>query len=498
MLNKKHLNNASLRIKIWEHFIFFTAVVFIFLWFFQIVFLERFYEGMKIINVKDAAVEITEHYGEDDYSQHLTQVALNNDMCIDIVDRYGRVIYSKDILGKSCLLHSPESRRNDFLYKLKNIGKSEIYYKEYNEITKSDMLIYSSTIGNPDSPDGYILINSPLVPVKSTVSIFKKQLFIILALLLILSSIISYFMAKKISDPISKITKSAEQMASGNYNIKFEGKGYAEIQRLANTLTYAGQQISKVDNMQRDLIANVSHDLRTPLTMLKAYAEMIRDLSGDNPVKRNEHLEIIINETDRLALLVNDMLDLSKLEGGAQKLNYSEFSIKDLLTDIIGRYKELSGKQEYYINFDSDEDVIVKCDIIKIQQVIYNLINNAINYTGNDKQVFVKQINKPGCVRIEVSDTGDGIAPDKIKLIFEKYYRSENHKREIVGTGLGLSIVKAILKKHEYNFGVFSSEGKGSTFWFEIKDIVKNEISSDTQIKQHKKIAIKKDNKDKH
>ncbi len=495
-LNKRRLKNASLRIRIWEYFIFFTALVFILLWFFQVVFLERFYEGMKIINVKNAAVEIAGHYGEEDYGQLLTQTSLNNDMCIDIVDKYGRVIYSKDILSKSCLLHSPESKRSQFLLKFKNIGKSEIYYKEYNPITNSDILIYTSVIGSVSSPEAFILINSPLVPVGATASIFKQQLLIIIGILLVLSSIISFFMAKNIADPISKITKSAEQMASGNYDIKFEGKGYEEIQRLANTLTYAGRQISKVDAMQRDLIANVSHDLRTPLTMLKAYAEMIRDLSGDNPVKRNQHLEIIIDETDRLALLVNDMLDLSKLEGGDQKLNYSEFNIKELLSDIIVKYKALSGKKDYDISFEPDKDVTVRCDIIKIQQVIYNLINNAINYTGDDKKVFVKQINRSDCVRVEISDTGDGIAADKIKLIFEKYYRSENHKREIVGTGLGLSIVKAILKKHGYNFGVFSSEGKGSTFWFEIKDIVKPENTEEPPKKQHKKINSKKDAKD--
>lgn len=495
MSSKRQQKNVSLRIRIWEHFIFFTALVFILLWCFQVVFLERFYEGMKIINVKEAVVEITEHYGEEDYGRLLTQASLDNDMCIDVIDRYGRIIYSKDILSKSCLLHCPESQRSEFLQKLKNIGKPEIYYKKYNSITNGDILIYSSVIGDVNSPEGYILINSPLVPVGSTVSIFKQQLLIIIGILLVLSSIVAYFMAKNISDPISKITKSAEQMASGNYDIKFEGKGYAEIQRLANTLTYAGQQISKVDAMQRDLIANVSHDLRTPLTMLKAYAEMIRDLSGDNPKKRNEHLEIIIDETDRLALLVNDMLDLSKLERGNQKLNYSEFNITDLLSDIIAKYKALSGKKDYNISFEPDENVIVRCDIIKIQQVIYNLINNAINYTGEDKKVFVKQINRPNCVRIEISDTGDGISADKIKLIFEKYYRSENHKREIVGTGLGLSIVKAILKKHEYNFGVFSSEGKGSTFWFEIKDIVKDEPIEETT--KNKVKHGKKEGKDK-
>ncbi len=484
----------NLRKKIWLYFIIFIAAVITMLWFFQIVFLGNFYESMKITDVKKAAIQITEYYGKEDYSRMLTNIAISNNMCIDVVDKYGRVMYSKDTLGKSCLIHSPESNTNDFIYKLKNSGKSEIHYKQFNSITQNDMLIYTTVIGNIDSPKGYVLINSQLTPVDATASIIKRQLLIITSFLIILSLIISYFMAKKISEPITKITKSAEQMATGNYDIQFDGMGYAEIQRLANTLTFAGQQISKVDAMQRDLIANVSHDLRTPLTMLKAYAEMIRDLSGDNPVKRNEHLEIIINETDRLTLMVNDMLDLSKLERGNQELNITEFNIKELLTDIMTRYKGLSDKQEYTINFTPDEDKIVKCDVIKIQQVIYNLINNAINYTGEDKKVFVKQINKSDCVRIEVTDTGEGISADKIKLIFEKYYRSANHKREVIGTGLGLSIVKAILKKHEYNFGVFSSIGQGSTFWFEIKNIVKSEPAENTSEKTVKKhFSIKND-----
>lgn len=460
---------------------FFTAVVFIMLWFFQIVFLENFYEKMKISDVKLSAKKIVDEYGDDDYGRTLTTIAISNDLCIEIVDKYGRVIYTKDTLGKSCLIHSPDSMKGEFLNKLKESGKKEIYFKEYNSAISNDMLVFAAVIGSADSPEGYVLINTPLVPVGSTASIIKRQLLIITIYLIILSIVISFFMARKIAEPIVKITKSAEKMAAGNYSIKFEGGDYLEIQRLASTLTYAGQQISKVDAMQRDLIANVSHDLRTPLTMLKAYAEMIRDLSGDNPQKRNEHLEIIIEETDRLAQLVNDMLDLSKLEDGNQELNYTEFNIRILLEDIVARYEGISKKSDYHISFEPDGDAIVRCDIIKIQQVIYNLINNAVNYTGEDKQIFIKQKNSADCVRIEVSDTGEGIAPEKIKLIFDKYYRSENHKREVVGTGLGLSIVKAILKKHEYNFGVYSVVGKGSTFWFEIKDIVKPEQSESVE-----------------
>ena len=133
----------------------------------------------------------------------------------------------------------------------------------------------------------------------------------------------------------------------------------------------------------------------------------------------------------------------------------------------------------YNINFTPDKECVVFCDVVKIEQVIYNLINNAINYTGEDKQVFVRQINSPSGVIIEVEDTGEGIEPDKIKLIFDKYYRSENHKREVVGTGLGLSIVKAVLKLHNYDYGVRSTIGKGSVFWFRInaKDVKSTQIA---------------------
>jgi signal transduction histidine kinase len=282
--------------------------------------------------------------------------------------------------------------------------------------------------------------------------------------------VISLYVSRKIAKPIENITKSAEKLAKGDFKTKFDGRGYLEAHRLADTLTYAENELSKVDTMQRDLIANISHDLRTPLTMLKAYAEMIRDLSGDNPKKRAEHLEIIINETDRLALLVNDVLDLSKLESGKQKLSCTSFDIRSKLSEIISRFKGISQKMGYHIHFMPDAERMVYCDVVKIEQVIYNLINNAINYTGADKQVYVRQINQSDGVLIEIEDTGDGIEEDKIKLIFDKYYRSENHKREVVGTGLGLSIVKAVLKLHNYDYGVKSVLGKGSIFWFKISD----------------------------
>ncbi|MDE6834758.1 MAG: HAMP domain-containing histidine kinase [Ruminococcus sp.] len=463
-----------LRLKIWIHFVVFILLMFVLMWIFQIFFLESFYESMKTRSVTENAVEIVESYNTDyksgnktDFINKYSEVAVNNDVCVEILDRYGRSIYSKDVLGE-CLLHGRETHTYKFLNEIRRTEESEALYKVSNPKSSGDMLVYICVLGSVSSPEGYLLINSDLVPVSSTASIIKRQLFIITIILIFIAAVISVFLADIISRPIDRITKSAENLAKGDLNTKFDGKGYLEAQKLADTLMYAEKELSRVDTMQRDLIANVSHDLRTPLTMLKAYAEMIRDLSGDNPVKRNEHLEIIINETDRLSAMVNDILDLSKLESGKQKMNPTEFEISSKMKDIIGRFKGVSEKMGYHIHFTPDTEKIVCCDVGKIEQVIYNLINNAINYTGDDKQVYVRQINKPDGVLIEIEDTGDGIEEDKIKLIFDKYYRSENHKREVVGTGLGLSIVKVILKMHGYDYGVRSTIGKGSVFWFKI------------------------------
>ena len=469
---KNSKSRFPLRFKIWIYFILFTIAVFVLLWIFQIFFLERFYESMKKHDASQCESKISQAFdtmSTSDFSDYIKEIAVDNDMCIEVLDRYGRSIYSCEVLG-DCLIHGKSNSTN--IYRV-NIDKSEnknIRYRVKNP-AGYDMLLYGCTLGSADAPDGYLLLNSALVPVGSTVTIIKRQLMIITVALIIIAFFLSLYLSEKIAAPIDRITKAAENLAKGDYNTKFDGRGYLESQKLAETLTYAEHEISKVDKMQRDLVANVSHDLRTPLTMLKAYAEMIRDLSGDNPVKRNEHLEIIINETDRLALLVNDILDLSKLESGKQQLSLSEFEISSKMTEIIDRFKGISERMGYHIHFTPDNPRNVVCDEIKIQQVIYNLINNAINYTGDDKQVFVRQINKPNGVLIEVEDTGDGIEEDKIKLIFDKYYRSENHKREVVGTGLGLSIVKAVLKLHNYDYGVRSRLGKGSTFWFMISDV---------------------------
>lgn len=453
------------------YFVIFITGILALLWFTFGFSLETNYKSMKTKDIVSIASYILKGWNEDNLTtETLDKTAYNNNMCILIQDSNGYTVYSYDMMANNCLIHGVYGL-NLFKYRQQalNSGNGYFYAEVNNPRFNTNTLLFVMVIGSVDNPEGYIYLNTSLAPLKSTADIIKSQIWWIGIILLFLGLVIAFFLATVIEAPIVRITKTAKKMGQGNYNVKFDGHGYEETEILAETLNNAEEEISKVDTLRRDLIANVSHDLRTPLTMVKAYAEMIRDISGDNPEKRAEHLNVIIEESDRLATLVNDILDLSKLESGTLEMNETEFCITDTIRSIMERYTLLSEQKGYNFIVSADKNFIVKADAVKIQQVIYNLINNAVNYTGEDKTVYITQIIKrKKLVRIEITDTGPGIEPELIPLIFDRYYRTEKSKREVIGTGLGLSIVKQILQQHNYEFGVRSEKNIGSTFWFEM------------------------------
>ncbi len=284
-----------------------------------------------------------------------------------------------------------------------------------------------------------------------------------------LSLIVSGFISMVVSRPVTDLTARAEELAKGNYEVRFN-KGYflSELNRLSNVLDYASAEISKADKMQKELIANVSHDFKTPLTMIKAYALMINEISGNDPVKREKHTQVIIDEADRLTALVGDLLDLSKLQAGIDPLEKTVFNLSEDLYGVAGRFEDFATQRGYEIVTDIDDDLYTFADKRRAEQVLYNLIGNAINYTGDDKKVLIRLKKTETAARFEVIDSGAGIPPDQIDTIWERYYRSEQtHKRAAGGTGLGLAIVKSALKRQDIPFGVTSKVGEGSCFWVE-------------------------------
>jgi signal transduction histidine kinase len=302
------------------------------------------------------------------------------------------------------------------------------------------------------------------VPVESTIETIRFELLAISLALILISLVMAYFLSRIISKPIIKLNQASKKIPEGIFET--EGvTGYQEVEELSETLRLAAQEISRADTLRRELVANVSHDLRTPLTLIASYSEAMRDLPGENSP---ENLQVIIDETKRLSELVSDLLNLSKLEAGIDEVSFEELDLVSLVSQIIERYRKMTILQGYDIHFETNCDcAVVDADRIKLTQAIYNLINNAINYCGEDKYVLVHLEKCEGRIRFEVHDHGDGIPNDKLLDIWDRYYRVDvNHNTAKIGTGLGLSIVKKILDMHHAWFGVESKLGAGSCFWF--------------------------------
>ncbi len=311
--------------------------------------------------------------------------------------------------------------------------------------------------------------NAIVSPVSATVKTLRYQLYYITGIMIVLSVLIALIIAKWVSKPIEDINKGAKALAGGKYDIHFEGEGFLEIAELSDTLNRAAVELNKAEVLRRELLANISHDMRTPLSLIYSCAEVMQDFPGEITP---EQTQTIMDEAKRLATLVDDVLDISKLEAGIQKLSIEPFNLTGSLKRITERISELLKNDGYNIAFYYDYEVEIMADEIKITQAFYNLLVNAVNYTGADKLIIVSQTVTDGTVKIEVSDTGDGIGPEDLPYIWDRYYKvDKKHKRAVTGTGLGLSIVKKVIEKHGGNYGVKSEIGLGSAFWFTLNNI---------------------------
>ena len=393
----------------------------------------------------------------------IDDISLDNNICLEYIDNWGNKYYFNN-KTTSCLLGKNKNIDKE-LVKIKQ-SQEEIYFEKIlNPLNNSTSLLYGIKKNN-----GYVFLFTSLEDIGTTTSLIKSQLIYLTLLTILLSIVIAMFLSRRIAKPISDMTKKATKLADGNYNLVFKNTGINELDELANSLNYLEQEVSKTDTYRRDLMANVSHDLKTPLTMIKAYAEMIKDITIDDKEKTIKNLDVIIEETERLNILVNDILELSKLQNNQDNLAIEEFDIVSLIKDILRRYEIIKETENYNLILESPESIIVKADKKRISQVIYNLINNAVNYTGDDLRVIVRLTEESKDCLVEIIDTGKGIDEEDLQNIWNRYYKQEkNHKRNIVGTGLGLSIVKNILEQHHFDYGVKSIKNHGTTFYFKIK-----------------------------
>lgn len=328
-----------------------------------------------------------------------------------------------------------------------------------------DDLLFVKLVTTGENKELMVVSDVKITPLDSTIKILKLQLAAASVIAVLVTLAVSFFMSKYISKPIVDINKSAYELARGKFDTEFSGKGYREIEELSDTLNYTTKELGKADKFRRELIANVSHDLRTPLTMIGGYAEMMRDIPSENNEK---NLDVIIDETKRLTGFVNDILDLSKLQSGIDSINAEKVNLNEMLSSIKDRYNSILGGSGYTAVYTADKEAFIKCDENKISRAFYNLIDNAVNHAGEDKTVKITQKTVGNKVRVEISDSGEGIPKDELPYIWDRYYRAkESHKRSVVGSGIGLSIVKSVFEAHKLLYGVESGKTEGTVFWVE-------------------------------
>ena len=477
--------NLSLRVKIHFYVMAFLVALMAALWFVQVIFFNSIYRQVKRQEVMQVAT-VMENVINGIYPvQQLVEVVADNEVCIIVYDAEMNAVQSLDG-PRSCVIHKMthkeqvdaiqrvlgdhtrqflEYRQEDETYRLVT-GSASSEFRLFKGDNAPQIILYARQIVDRRGDQYTILINAQDEPVGSIITTTRMVLTVVTLFSMVFAWFLILLMSRSISDPIEHITEKAKVLAQGRYDVDFETKGYKEIEELSNTMTYAANELSKLEKLRQEFIANVSHDLRTPLTMIGGYAEIMRDIPGENSA---ENAQVIIEETKRLSNMVTDVLNLSKAQSGLIKLNLRTYNFTNSIKGIIQNVTELLKGENFRITFEYDREVEITADETLINQCFYNLLINAISYSIDRKEVVVRQIADNGSVKVEVTDFGKGISDEDIPYIWERYYKTTNNRiKAVKNTGLGLSIVKNFIDLHGGDYGVESTQGKGTTFWFKI------------------------------
>lgn len=323
---------------------------------------------------------------------------------------------------------------------------------------------------------GYVVIHSDMNDIEESCISLLNISYITLIILFLLSVIILIFFTEIVYIPLRKITYATEQYASGNMHYEFQVESEDEIGYLAACLNYMASEIARSEDDQKKFVANVSHDFRSPLTSIRGYLEAMLD--GTIPPHMHEkYINIVLNETDRLAKLTNSLLTLNNLNTKGMLLDCTDFDINQVIRNTAASFEGTCHKKTIAIELLLTGDVMyVHGDIVKIQQVLYNLIDNAIKFSHHDSVIRIETSDKKNKLFISVKDTGIGIPKEDLKLIWDRFYKSDlSRGKDKKGTGLGLSIVKEIINAHGEHINVVSTPGVGSEFIFSLKQSMNNE-----------------------
>lgn len=467
---------TSLKWEIGKYLIIFCILTASIVFLFQIVLLQPMYEANKIKSIETVGSFVEKFIEDERLDEFVDYMQSQSDTCIMVYQSSSSGGMQGSIGNRGCMISSiTNSERAKFVtkaigsknhsYLARVTNDSSDFGVDGDQGDNFDTIVYTKIVNAADY-SSIIMVSGNITPLNATTETLASQMRYIALFMIVAVAILTLLMYRHIAKPIIGITTNAKQLPQGEYTVDPKTNRYKEAADLNNTLVQAANDIQKADKAKRDLISNVSHDLRTPLTMIGGYGEMMIDLPEE---KTDENIQVIVDETKRLNALVNDLLDMSRLQDGRIVLHKEVFDISALLKTQLQKYDVYRMQEGYTIESELLDTIYVNADKIRIEQVINNFLNNAVNYGGEAKHIIVREIKKENTVRIEVQDFGEGIDPEDLDNIWDRYYKvDKEHVRVANGSGIGLNIVKQLLELHGVPYGVKSSKGKGSTFYFEM------------------------------
>lgn len=454
----------SLKWRTLKYLVSFVSLILIFLFVFQTLLLRPFYKEIKTNDIISVAGDISNNISNENIEKYIQSKTQEKEMCILVVNEKEGFSTSNDyacplmrMTTLEFIEYTKKAIDNGGTYLLESSFKSfDINNKPQNNYESLTYIKVDRHGGN----NYVIMVNTNISPLNATIKTITTQLIFVSIVVLLATLILTLLLTSRVIKPLEDMNKSAKLLPKGKYKMVNDGR-LKELSELNETLNKASDEILKADNTKRELISNVSHDLRTPLTLISSYGEMMLDMPNE---RNEENIQLIINESKRMNALVNDLLDLSKIQENKMSLNKLEFNLTELLKEVVNSYvKYLDNK----IHFDFVDEVIVNGDKDRISQVVNNFINNSINYSFGD--IIVKQQVSNNVVVVEVIDEGEGINEEDLPLIWDRYFKvDKSHERASKGSGIGLAIAKEILELHNFDYVVKSTIGKGSIFYFSI------------------------------
>lgn len=394
------------------------------------------------------------------------------DLRITVVDKEGVVLFDNQEDALTMENHANRTEIKEAI-STENIATK----KRHSETLNVDMLYLADYY--PDL--GYVIRTSlPLVVYQAGMIQLEITFGVILLGAVILLSAVSYFYTKRLTRPLFELQNAAESMANSNYSIRVGDQRKDEIGALARSFNSMAEQLEKevreleeknvklaeMQEMRSDFVANVSHELKTPLTSIRGFVDTLRNGNITDPKVQERFLEIIDIETERLHQLISDILQLSEIEGMENDMETQKFDLSVVLDDVATLLDEKASEKKIAIVVEECEKLPVFASKYRIKQILINLVDNAIKYNKVGGKVYMHAYREPDkMIAIRVRDTGEGIPQDHISRVFERFYRvDKSHSREMGGTGLGLSIVKHIAQLYDGSATVESTLGQGSVF----------------------------------